>query len=104
MNNEEISCVKFMPNSLNLCVGTEKGKVIQYDLRYPLPMRTLTHHYRLPIKQIKFHTASKKLLTCDKKIIKIWNEDASLYTNIEPKSEINDMEIANDGSGMIFSP
>lgn len=44
-------------------------------------------------------------MTADKKIIKIWNqEDASLYTNIEPKAEINDIEIPTDGSGMIFAP
>jgi ribosome biogenesis protein ENP2 len=43
-------------------------------------------------------------LTCDRKIIKIWNEDSSLFTNIEPKAEINDIEIPSDGSGMIFSP
>lgn len=68
-------------------------------------MSTLTHHYRLPIKQIKFHEQSKKLITCDRKIIKIWNQvDNSLFTNIEPKSEINDVEIAKDGSGMVFAP
>jgi ribosome biogenesis protein ENP2 len=68
-------------------------------------MRTLTHHYRLPIKQIKFHTAANKILTCDRKIIKIWNnDDGSLFTNIEPKSEINDIEIAKDGSGLVFAP
>ena len=87
-----------------MSVGTEKGKIIQYDLRYPIPIRTLTHHYRLPIKQIKYHEHSKKLLSCDKKIIKVWNQtDGSLFTNIEPKSEINDLEICKD-SGMIFAP
>jgi len=35
---EEISCVKFQPGTLNFMVGTEKGKVIQYDMRYPLPI------------------------------------------------------------------
>jgi len=45
------------------------------------------------------------MLTLDKKIIKIWNsEDGSLFTNIEPKNEINDIEICADGSGMIFAP
>lgn len=44
-------------------------------------------------------------MTCDKKIIKIWNQDdGSLFTNIEPKAEINDIEICGDGSGMIFAP
>jgi len=45
------------------------------------------------------------MLTLDKKIIKIWNQnDGSLFTNIEPVAEINDIEICNDGSGMIFAP
>lgn len=45
------------------------------------------------------------MISCDRKIIKIWNqEDNSLFTNIEPKAEINDIEIAKDGSGMIFAP
>ena len=106
MGGEEISCVKFHPGTLNLAVGTERGKVIYYDMRYPIPMMTLQHHYRLPIKQIKFHKGSKKMLSCDKKIIKIWDMDdnGSLFTNIEPKNEINDIEICGDGSGMIFSP
>ena len=102
---EEITCIKFQENTLNFFVGTERGKIIQYDLRYPLPIKTLTHHYRLPIKQMKFHP-SKKLLSCDRKIIKVWNldDEMSLFTNIEPKSEINDLEICGDGSGLIFSP
>jgi ribosome biogenesis protein ENP2 len=57
------------------------------------------------VKQIKINSHSNKLITCDRKIVKIWNiEDGSLFTNIEPKSEINDVEICNDGSGMIFCP
>lgn len=104
INGEEVSCVKFQPNTLNFMVGTEKGKIIQYDMRYPIPMQTYTHHYRMPIKQIKFHQQSKKMLSCDKKIIKIWNEDASLFTNIEPKNDINDIELCGDNSGMIFAP
>lgn len=88
-----------------MTVGTARGKIIQYDLRYPLPMQTLTHHYKLPIKQIKYHRAAKKIISCDRKIVKIWNQDdGSLFTNIEPKSEINDIEIPNDGSGLIFAP
>ena len=44
-------------------------------------------------------------MTLDKKIVKIWNlDDNSLFTNIEPKSEINDIEIPNDGSGLIIAP
>ena len=47
---DEITSIRFEGNgSLNLAVGTSKGKVLMYDMRYPLPLQTLTHHYRLPI-------------------------------------------------------
>lgn len=76
-----------------------------YDMRYPVPIYTLSHHYRMPIKSIRFHKSSKKLLTCDKKIIKIFNQnDGSLFTNIEPKANINDIEVCGDSSGLIFAP
>lgn len=88
-----------------MAVGTEKGKVLLYDMRYPVPIYTLTHHYRMPIQSIKFHNQSRKLLTSDRKIIKIFNQvDGSLFTNIEPGVQINDIEIPGDGSGMIFAP
>ena len=71
--------------ALLVSVGTEKGKVLTYDMRYPVPVYTLTHQYRFPIKSIKYHEASRKLLTADKKIIKIWNQQTGdLFTNIEP--------------------
>lgn len=98
--------MRFEPgDALQCAIGTEKGKVLVYDMRYPVPVFTLTHHYRLPVHQIKYHTHSRKILTADKKIIKIWNkDDGSLFTNIEPKVGVNDVEIPNDGSGMIFVP
>lgn len=104
--DQDVTSIRFEPgNALGCCVGTEKGKVLQYDMRYPVPVFTLTHHYRLPIHQIKYHTQSRKIFTADKKIIKIWNkDDGKLFTNIEPKAGVNDVEIPNDGSGMVFVP
>jgi hypothetical protein len=49
--DEEITAIRFEGNgSLNVAIGTQKGKVLLYDMRYPIPMNTLTHHYRLPIQ------------------------------------------------------
>jgi ribosome biogenesis protein ENP2 len=49
--DEEITALRFEGNgSLNVAIGTSKGKVLMYDMRYPLPMNTLNHHYRLPIQ------------------------------------------------------
>ena len=54
-------------------------------MRYPVPMHTLTHHYKMPIKAIKYHESSRKLISADKKIIKIWDQQTgNLFTNIEP--------------------
>ena len=86
-----------------MAVGTEKGKVLAYDMRYPVPLYTLNHHYRFPIKSIRYHTASRKLLTADKKIIKIWDQQSgNLFTNIEPKAHVNDVELCAE-SGLIFA-
>jgi ribosome biogenesis protein ENP2 len=104
-SDEEISTIRFEPGSLNVAVGTSRGKVFLYDMRYPLPMLTLTHHYKLPIRNIKYHAGSRKILTCDKKIIKIYDKnDGKLFTNIEPKNEINDIELCGNDTGLIFAP
>jgi len=48
--DQDVTSIRFEPgNALGCCIGTEKGKVLQYDMRYPVPVFTLTHHYRLPI-------------------------------------------------------
>ena len=85
-------------------MGTEKGKVLIYDMRYPVPMLNLTHHYRMPIQSIKYHSASRKIVTADKKIIKIYDKDSGkLFTNIEPKTGLNDLELCGD-TGLLFVP
>jgi ribosome biogenesis protein ENP2 len=89
---------------MQVAIGTAKGKVLLYDMRYPVPVYTLTHHYRMPINSIQFHTASKKIVTSDSKIIKIYNQsDGSLFTNIEPKAAVNDVELCGD-TGLLFVP
>jgi WD40 repeat protein len=47
---QEITSIAFEPkNGLQVAIGTEKGKVFLYDMRYPVPIYSLTHHYRMPI-------------------------------------------------------
>lgn len=75
MQGQEVTAIAFEPSqALQVSVGTEKGKVLTYDMRYPVPMYTLNHQYRFPIKSIRFHEASRKIITADKKIIKIWHQ------------------------------
>lgn len=73
-------------------------------MRYPVPLYTLSHHYRMPVNGIRFHTAARKIFSQDRKIIKIWNaEDGSLFSNIEPKSGVNDIELCQN-TGLLFAP
>ena len=68
--------MRFEPKQgLHVAVGTEKGKVLLYDMRYPVPIYTLNHHYRMPILNVKFFESTQKkcILSCDKKIIKIFH-------------------------------
>jgi hypothetical protein len=47
---QEITSIRFEPvSALQVAIGTEKGKVMLYDMRYPVPIYTLSHHYRMPI-------------------------------------------------------
>ncbi len=46
----------------------------------------------------------KKIVTCDRKIIKIYDQnDGSLFTNIEPRAQVNDFELCGE-TGLIFVP
>jgi len=78
--------------------------VLLYDMRYPLPLLTLNHHYRQPIHTINFHRASRKIISADKKIIKIYEKDSGrLFTNIEPKTAVNSFEVCGD-TGLVLVP
>ena len=71
--------------------------------RYEKHILEIKHHYKLPINTIKFHEKTRMVLTSSKKIIKINNKDSgSVFTNIEPKSEINRFELVPN-SGMILT-
>ena len=73
-------------------------------MRYPLPLLTLNHHYRQPIHTINFHRASRKIISADKKIIKIYEKDSGrLFTNIEPKTAVNSFEVCGD-TGLVLVP
>ena len=70
----EVTALTFSDDGLHFCVGTSTGHVLKYDLRRPTPLLIKDHQYGFPIKKISFHS-SEKILSCDTKIIKIWNEE-----------------------------
>lgn len=97
-----MTAIEFSPDGLNLAVGNKEGKVSVYDLRYPVPLFSIKHSYKLPIKKIKFHNYSQNIITVDKKIAKYSNmKTGKAYTNIETKNDINDFDCF-ENSGLNF--
>jgi ribosome biogenesis protein ENP2 len=85
-----------------MAIGNSRGKVNVYDLRKPVPLYTINHSYKLPIKKIKFHEHSGNIITVDKKLAKFSNmKTGKAFTNLEPKHDINDFESYHN-SGMFF--
>ena len=83
-------------------VGSVDGMVKMYDLRYDGEILSMQHRYRKPILNIKLHETSKKILSADFNMIKIYDKNTgALFTNIEPKDCINDIELFGN-SGMIL--
>ena len=66
-----------------------------YDLRSSRPLRVKVQMNGLPILDLKYHTSvdgSRRVVSTDKKILKIWDErTGDPYTSIEPGYEINDL-------------
>ena len=99
----EITALQFSDDGMYLAIGNETGKVRLFDIRYPVPLFEKQHQYRLPIMNIRHHESSRTVMSQDKKIIKIYERDTgNLYTNVQPKKEINDFCVYKQ-SGLIFT-
>ncbi|EWC46915.1 hypothetical protein DRE_03927 [Drechslerella stenobrocha 248] len=105
---DSITALAFDPSGLQLATGTSEGLIRLYDLRSPVPLLTKDQGYSYPIKNLIYlpaiHSESEtKLLSADKRIIKIWSpSDGSPWTSIEPTVDINDVAHVK-GSGMLFT-
>jgi ribosome biogenesis protein ENP2 len=74
--NCEISSLEYDTDGLTIAVGTSTGHVLLYDLRSPIPLQIKDHKYQQPIRDIKFHPTSRKIISSDTKIIKLWDRDS----------------------------
>ncbi|KAK6355018.1 hypothetical protein TWF696_004145 [Orbilia brochopaga] len=105
---DSITALAFDPSGLQLATGSSEGLIRLYDLRSPLPLLTKDQGYSYPIKNLIYlppiHSESEtKLLSADKRIIKIWSpSDGSPWTSIEPTVDINDVAHVK-GTGMLFT-
>ena len=110
----QISAFRFDSDGLTLGVGTSEGSCLLYDIRSSKPMFTKEHQYGLPIVDITFHNSGlcKRVISSDKKIIKIWERENSngknmgeIVANIEPTVNLNAVHVVQDArgeSGLLF--
>ncbi|KAL4470292.1 hypothetical protein ABPG74_011903 [Tetrahymena malaccensis] len=101
-NGQDITHVNFDSSGLVMGVGSEKGLVRLYDIRYDAPLIEIKHHYKMPINTIKFHEKTRNVLSSNERVIKVNNKDnGKVYTSIEPNSGINRFTIVPN-SGLIL--
>lgn len=108
---QEVTALEFDGAGLGLAAGTSAGIINLYDLRSPNPKLRKDQGYGYPIQDLIFLSSNSnrgqasepRLLSADKRIIKIWNpEDGSPWTSVEPAVDINCVAWCKD-SGMILT-
>ncbi|KAK4190938.1 ribosome biogenesis protein ENP2 [Podospora australis] len=102
----EVTALDYSEDGLSLALGTSTGQIRVFDLRNPRPLLKKDQGMGLPIKSLihlKTPTEERKLLSADKRIIKIWDEHSGdLWTSIEPMVDINHVTHVPE-SGMILT-
>jgi len=121
-NGQNLTTINFDSSGLIMGVGSDKGLVRLYDVRYDTPCKNINnnkcfhwinklvlfqvieikHHYKLPINTIKFHEKTRNILSSSERIIKINNKDSGkVFTSVEPSSGINRFTIVPE-TGLIL--
>lgn len=102
----EITALDFDRSGLSLATGSSQGIVQIFDMRRPVPILRKDQGYGFPIKTLMHMTTSsqeKKILSADKKIIKLWDEsDGKAWTSVEPAVDINHVAWCKQ-SGMLLT-
>ena len=109
---QEISALEFDRSGLGIATGSSTGLIHLYDLRSPAPLLKKDQGYGYPIQALIYltsststraQTAEPKILSADKRIIKLWDQrDGSPWTSVEPAVDINSVAWCKD-SGMILT-
>ncbi|KAF2452878.1 hypothetical protein BDY21DRAFT_382502 [Lineolata rhizophorae] len=109
----EITSLAFHPSGLTVATGDSAGMTRLYDLRSPRPLLTRDQGYGYPVHTLSFlcpstasaqaPTTSPKILTADKRIIKLWEPDTGApWTSVEPAVDLNHVAWVPD-SGMLLT-
>ena len=109
---QEITALEFDRSGLGLATGSSTGLIHLYDLRSSRPLLKKDQGYGYPIQTLIYlssttssgvQTSEPKILSADKRIIKIWNPwDGSPWTSVEPAVDLNCVAWCKD-SGMLLT-
>ena len=109
---QEITALEFNRSGLSIATGSSIGIVHLYDLRSSNPLLKKDQGYGYPIHTLIYlssststrtQTTEPKILSADKRIIKIWSpEEGSPWTSVEPAVDINSVAWCKD-SGMLLT-
>jgi len=100
-----VTALQFDSDGHTLGLGTSNGYCILYDIRSSKPLFVKEHQYGVEMVDITFHTnnTSKYVLSTDKKIVKVWSQDAptmgNVLTNVECPVDINSITRVKDKRG-----
>lgn len=107
-----ITALEFDRSGLGLAAGSSTGLIHLYDLRLSVPLLKKDQGYGYPIQTLIFlqpsistraQTSEPKILSADKRIIKIWNSsDASPWTSVEPAVDLHCVTWCKD-TGMLLT-
>lgn len=107
-----VTALQFHRSGLEIAVGTSNGLVYLYDLRSSNPLLKKDQGYGYPIQNIIYlnsssisrnQTTEPKILSSDKRIIKIWDvRDGTPWTSVEPAVDLNQVIWCPD-SGMLMT-
>lgn len=108
----EITALQFHRSGLEIATGSSTGMVHLYDLRSPVPLLKKDQGYGFAIKNLTYLTPSSatraqtsdpKIMSADKRIIKIWDQrTGDPWTSVEPAVDLNHVEWVPD-SGMFLT-
>lgn len=108
----QITALEFHRDGLHLATGSSTGMVHLYDLRSPVPLLKKDQGYGYPIQTLRYLTPSsrnssqistEKILSSDKRIIKIWDSQSGApWTSVEPAVDLHHVEWVPE-SGMLLT-
>ena len=109
---QEITTIEFDGSGLGLATGSSTGLIHVYDLRSPIPLLKKDQGYGYPIHTLIYlsspgssraQTDEPKILSADKRIIKIWDQrNGTPWTSVEPAVNINSVAWCKE-SGLILT-